>query len=219
MTLGFNNYMRESPFKFKIGKGTWVEEIRYYTAELNPDYWAGFRALNSVEIGRIERDTGRNLPEDFKEFLRVFGCGRFPEPYGGDIYSPEEFIHGSHGHLFMILGSSKWASDEEQRRLYVTRGAYNPNPTKYTSEALLFEGVDLLDLLQIGTNGLAGYYQIYVGQKPGRLGYCLLTPEPSLEDEAPSFSEGLKKILTHHWLWNVPPEQRDIILPPWLEAE
>jgi len=202
--------MRRGPFTFTIGEGSWADEIRYYTRELNPNYWKAFRPLDSQEIQKVERSVGRSLPEDFKEFLRVFGCGAFPEPYGGLIYTPDQFVRGCHGHLFMVLGSSSWATEERQRHFYVTRGAANPNPLKYTREALLFEGIDLLDLLQFGTNGLASYHQLFVGGITGGLGYCLLTPERTIEDEAPSFSEGLKFILTHHWNWNEPPKE----LPP-----
>jgi hypothetical protein len=212
--------MKSTPFSFTIGQGNWADEIRYYTTDLNPDYWARFRPLAAEQVAEVERTVGRKLPEDFREFLRVFGCGSFPEPYGGDIYEPEDFAHGCHGHLFMILGSSKWASRDEQRRFYVTHGAYNPAPDKYTGEALEFEGVNLLDLLQIGTNGLCCYHQVYVGDKPGSLGYCRLTPEQTMEDAAPSFSEGLKKILAHHWLWNEPAEEDlNPPLPPFFEPE
>jgi hypothetical protein len=193
--------MKRSPFTFTIGQASWAEQIRYYTTELNPDYWARFRPLSAEEIAGIERSVARRLPEDFKEFLRVFGCGDFPDPYGGDIYSPEDFVQSCYGHLLMALGSSQWATDEEHRRLYLTRGAFNPAPEKFTEAALLFENVNLLDLLQFGTNGSCCYHQLYVGEQMGPVGYFLLTPEETMEDEAPSFSEGLKLILTNHWRW------------------
>jgi hypothetical protein len=210
--------MRQSPFKFVIGQGSWIEEIRYHTSELSPHYWADFQRLSLEEINTIEKEVGRRLPDDFKEFLGCFGSGRFPEPYYGSIYTPEDFIHGCHGHLYMLLGSSAWASDNEQRRFYVSRGEFNPAPKQYTLEALFFEDVNLLDLLQFGTNGLSCYHQVYVGEKPGPAGYCLLTPECTMEDASPSFSEGLKKILTHHWFWNEPPEEEppsnDLLFEP-----
>lgn len=67
--------------------------------------------------------------------------------------------------------------------------------------------------------GMCCYHQVYVGEKPGPLGYCLLTPGRTLEDEAPSFSEGLKTILTHHWFWNEPPDEDVPGLPPFLEQD
>lgn len=202
--------MHSSPFKFTVGEGAWADEIRYYTRELNPDYWASFQPLSRRDIDAIERSVGRPLPEDLREFLRIFGCGAFPEPYGGIIYSPDDFAVACHGHLWMVLGSDSWASDDEQRRFYVSRGTFNPNPKKYTQEALSFGDLNLLDLLQFGTNGLACYHQIFVGERPGRIGYCLLTPERTMENEAPSFSEGLKLILAHHWNWKEAPDE----LPP-----
>jgi hypothetical protein len=201
--------MKRSPFKFVIGEGSWADEIRFYTSELNPKYWADFKPLSAGEIVSIEQNVRRRLPEDFKEFLRIFGCGRFPEPYGGNVYAPDDFVRGCCGHLYMILGSSEWATDEDYRRFYVTRGAFNPGPRKYSEEDLLFENVNLLDLLQFGTNGGCCYHQVYVGEGKGPLGYCLLTPEKTMEDEAPSFSDGLKLILTHHLNWGEPEQ-----LPP-----
>jgi hypothetical protein len=102
-------------------------------------------------------------------------------------------------------------------RFYLTRGEFNPAPQNYTVEALMFEDVNLLDLLQIGTNGMACYHQLYVGSRPHRLGYCLLTPERTMEDQAPSFSEGLKKILTYHWFWDKPSEEESGEMPPLFE--
>jgi hypothetical protein len=211
--------MKKGPFTFTIGRGSWAEEIRYYTAEIAPNYWSDFRVLSLEEVAGIEREVQRRLPEDFKEFLRTFGYGRFPKPYHGNIYGPEEFVHGCHGHLFLILDSSRWASRDEQRQFYVTRGGYNPAPNEYTRESLLFNRIDLLDLLQIGTNGMCCYHQVYVGEKPGPFGYCLLTPERTAEDQTPSFSEGLKTILTHHWFWNEPSDEDLPGLPPFLEPD
>lgn len=203
------NPVKASPFKFIIGRSSWVEEIRFYTTELNLNYWSRFRPLSLEEIADIERSAARRLPDDFKEFLGIFGCGNFPEPFGGNIYTPDDFVHGCHGHLFMILGSSKWASDEQQRGFYRSHGALNPAPEKYTQDALMFGNVNLLDLLQFGTNGGCCYHQLFVGQHKSPLGYCLLTPEKTMEDESPSFSEGLKLILKNHWNWG---ETED--LPP-----
>src|SRR5262249_39745050 len=95
-------------------------------------------------------------------------------------------------------------------------GAFNPSPEKYAEDALLFEDVSLLDLLQCGTNGLCCYHQVHVGPPSGPLGYCLLTPECTMEDRAPSFSEGLKQILTHHWFWDESSEEDE---PPPIEFE
>lgn len=158
--------MKESPFRFTVGQGAWAEEIRYYTTEINLDYWADFRPVTNEDIKEIERTVNRRLPEDFNEFLRVFGHGRFPAPFHGNIYAPQDFASIGHGQLPLILGSSKWASEEDHHRFYATHGAFNPAPKKFTNEALLFEGVNLLDLLQIGGNGLCCYHHIYVGGKP-----------------------------------------------------
>src|SRR6188768_211437 len=130
---------QKSPFNFVIGEGSWEQEIRYFTAELDEGFWSDFHPVSFSEIARIETETNRKLPDDFKAFLRVFGFGGFPLKYGGDISGPDEIILGCHHHLWMVLGSAGWAKPEEQQRFYVSRGDSNPNPTKYTTDALVFD--------------------------------------------------------------------------------
>lgn len=196
------------PFNFVIGEGSWEQQIRYFTAELDQAFWCGFHPVSSIDIARIEAETCRKLPDDFKMFLRVFGCGGFPLKYGGDISSPDEIIFGCHCHLWTVLGSAGWAKPEEQQRFYISRGAYNPNSAKYTANAMVFDDVNLLDLLQIGSNGMGCYHQLYVGAQRNTFGYGLLTPEITVEDASPSFSEGLRWILTHHWNWDAGEEEQ-----------
>jgi hypothetical protein len=196
----------KSPYNFVIGKGSWEQEIRYFTHDLDKGFWLDFHPVSTSEVARIETETNRKLPGDFKEFLRVFGCGGFPLKFGGDISNPEELILGCHHHLWMVLGSADWVGAEEQLGFYVTRGTYNPNPAKYTGDALFFDDLNLLDLFQIGTNGMGCYHQIYVGEKQSNFGYGLLTPEITMEDASSSFSEGLRRILTHYWCWDKEPE-------------
>lgn len=187
-----------NPFTFQIGRGDWAAEMRSITSKIRPGYWNDFAPVSEAEVARVEREVNRALPYDFRLFWQTFGHGRFPEPFGGHIYSPEDVCEVCHGPLLMKLGSVDWASDDDQRHFYRSRGAFNPAPARFTPEALIFEDVNLLDLLQIGTDGCCCYHQLFVGPSSGPFAYCLLTPD-IIQDRAVSFSEGLGIILGNHW--------------------
>jgi hypothetical protein len=202
--------MKTLPFTFTIGQGQWDKHIRDLTAEMDAQYWMEFHPVAEADVAKIESETHRKLAPDLKEFLRVFGAGWFPQKFGGGIYMPTDMTQGCHMHLAMVLGSlgsSPWASEEGQRRYYVTRGQFNPAPDKYTEEAVRLEDVSLLDLMQIGNDGLCGYMQVYVGDAPPPFGFCIIRPERQIERRAGSFSEGLRTLLNVHWAWDDPPEE------------
>lgn len=108
-------------------------------------------------------------------------------------------IFGAGPAIYFITGSlspgTEWASEEEHTKLWLTRGALNPDPQRFTHEILTLDGVKLYDLLQFGSNGCCCYHQLYVGPDPAPLRYCLLTESQEMEDRAATFSEGLWKIL------------------------
>ena len=185
---------------FRIGEGNWIDEVRKVTTKLDPSYWSHFRPVAQDEMERLEQEINRSLPQDFRLFWAEFGAGQFPVRFGGNIYTPEEIFLCCHGPLLMKAGSAAWASDEDQRRFYCSRGSFNPNPTKFTSDVLRFEEISLLDLLQIGTDGSCCYHQLFVGQSPKPFGYCLLTDDV-IEDKAPSFSDGLRIIFKEQMLF------------------
>jgi hypothetical protein len=189
------------PFTFAIGVGDWVDEILTLTGKINPSYWKDFRPVTGAEITNVEQQVKRHLPADFQLFWQTFGCGSFPEPFGGNIYTPEDVCIACHGPLLMKLGSAEWASEEDQRHFYRSRGGFNPAPKKFTARAVVLEDVNLLDLLQVGTDGCCCYHQLFVGLQPGPFGYCLLTADV-IEDRAASFSEGLRLVLAKHWRWH-----------------
>jgi len=56
-------------------------------------------------------------------------------------------------------------------------------------------------LMQIGSDSMGGHHIIGVSPPPLRFGYGVLNSHGEIDDESSSFSEGLQKILTHHWLW------------------
>ena len=185
--------------RFVIGEGQWADEIRAFTALLHPEYWHGFRPLSEEEIAALEQSLQRSLPRDFRQFLLTFGAGQFPGELGGGIWPPETVYENCHGLFTFLLGSFGWAPEEDQRRFYVSRGAFNPAPELFTDEVLETELGSLFDLLMIGEDGCGCYHVIYVGQEPGDVAYCLATDTPSFEDCASSFSEGLRLIMLNHW--------------------
>jgi len=48
----------------------------------------------------------------------------------------------------MLLGSWPWASADEHRRYYVSRGEVNPNPEKYVDQSYLRQALKELGLKQ-----------------------------------------------------------------------
>jgi|GEM_PF-1888544 len=183
--------------RFIIGQGNWFREARTFTNQFDPHYWDDFRPCREGEIAACERAVNRRLPGDFREFLLGVGAGNFGS--GGEIYTLEEIVLASHGPFLTMLGSADWATDEAQRRLYASRGADNPRPELFTDDAMICDGVNLIDLLQIGSDGQGCYHQLYLADPPRPFGYCLLDCGESFEDRLPSFTDGLKHILTMHW--------------------
>lgn len=190
---------RLEPLRFHVGRGDWFREIRVFTDQFDHHYWDDFRPCGEADIAACERAINRALPGDFREFLLRVGAGNFGCG-GGDVYTPEEIVLACHGPLLTLLGSADWATDDEQRQLYSSRRAHNPRPELFTAEALIFDGVSLLDLLQIGSDGQGCYHQLHLPDRPRLFGYCLLDcGGESLDVRLPSFTDGLKRILTQSW--------------------
>lgn len=191
-----------SATSFIIGQGDWEQTVREFTSNIEINYWKDFVPVRELDVVLLEHYLRRKLPDDFKIFLKQFGSGRFPDKFGGCIYSPFEMYLACQGPLWMALGSGDWASEEDQRKFYITRGEFNPAPDKFTLESVIFQGVNLLDILQIGTNGACCYHQLGVSEKPSPFGYGLLTPSEIFEDVRIDFSKGLQTILEDHLNWN-----------------
>jgi hypothetical protein len=102
------------PKKFVIGQRGWADRVRRLT-----DDWHDFTSVSEAEISSLERDIHRELPNDLREFLKVFGYGGFTE-FGANIYSPDDIIAACPpGPLWMQLGSANWASEEAHPRYYI----------------------------------------------------------------------------------------------------
>lgn len=175
---------------FTIGRGDWVREMRSYTDTFDPHYWDDFRPWRGEEVTACERAVDRVFPEDFREFLRKVGSGSFAGC--GGIYTPDDIALACHGPFLSLLGSGYWAPDDAQRRFYTSRGADNPRPDLFTPESVVVDGLNLFDLLQIGSDGSGCYYQLYLAPPPRPFGFCVLVPSGDIEDRFPSFTDGLK---------------------------
>jgi len=192
----------------RIGKRDWVSTLKTITEPLGSAFWADFKPARESEMRKAERQLGRKLDLEFREFYRTVGYGYFPfrdlPRCGGCFVTPAELILGAGPAISFITGSrspgDEWASSEQHARLWLSRGRENPDAHRFTDDVLTLEGVRLYDLLQFGSNGCCCYHQLYVGPDPAPLRYCLLTDSQEMEDRAASFSEGLEKILAFHLL-------------------
>ena len=181
----------------KIGAPNWVNELRQATTSLGDGFWSRFVPVSNVELQKLEGQVDRKLPDDFKEFYKSIGCGSF-EP-GVCFYSPDDIVSSIGAPIYYVLGSlfpgQEWATADQHRQLWLSRGANNPALEKFTDEALTLGGVKLYDLLQFGIDGSCCYYQLYVGPDPAPFRYCLLTDSGTIEEETFSFSDVLEGIL------------------------
>ncbi len=186
----------------KIGTHDWVRTLKKLTEPLGSDFWGGFTPASEQELRSAEAQLERKLDPEFREFYRTIGYGGFPE--WGQFVAPSELILGAGPAIYFITGSlspnEEWASPEQHTELWLSRGRKNPDPDRFTEEAMTLDGVKLYDLLQFGSNGGCCYHQLYVGPEPAPLRYCLLTDSQEMEDRAATFSEGLEKILAFHLL-------------------
>ena len=181
----------------QIGSHDWHEALLERSKSLGGEFWADFRPVTTPEIDSIEIQIGRQLDSEFKAFYEAIGYGSFPG--GGNIYSPQDILACVPNPIFFVCGSlfssEAWATEEEHRKMWMTRGRFNPAPERFTSDALQLHGIFLYDLLQFGSDGACCYHQLYVGPEPAPIRYCLLTPEGNAEDLLPSFSAASEGII------------------------
>jgi hypothetical protein len=184
----------------RIGSPNWHGDLLNSTRHLGKDFWSRFTPVSQTELKALERQIGRTLPDEFKEFYYRIGHGEF-EP-GDGFYSPTDIVACLGAPVYFILGSltpgEEWATDDQHRRLWVSRGTENPKPDSFTDVALTLGGIKLYDLLQFGADGSACYHQLYVGPEPAPFRYCLLTDSGTIEDMASSFSEAVEAIIERH---------------------
>ncbi len=184
----------------RIGSPNWRNDLINSTSRLGNDFWDHFTPVAENQLNILEKQIGRRLPDEFKEFYRIIGYGNF-EP-GDGFYSPDDIVACLGAPIFFVRGSlisgKEWATEYEHRQLWLSRGKENPNPDVFTEEVLTLNGAKLYDLLQIGADGSACYHQLYVGSDPIPFRYCLLTDSGTIENTALTFSEALEKIIEDH---------------------
>lgn len=184
----------------EIGSKNWVQQLKEATAPIGRDFWSGFTRATEDELARLESVIGRKLPAEFLEFYRSIGYGQFS--LGGGFDSPDDILMDLGAPIYFLLGSlspsEEWATQEQHKQLWLSRGEANPDPERFSDSALLIEGVYLYDLLQFGSNGCCCYHQIYVGPEPAPLRYCLLTDGQTMEDKAAGLSEALGTIIASY---------------------
>ncbi len=189
----------------QIGSPNWQDDLINSTRRLGDGFWDHFTSVADDQLIMLEKRIGRRLPDEFKEFYRLIGYGSFGP--GDGFYSPEDIVACLGAPIFFIRGSltpgKEWATEDQHKRLWMSRGKENPNPNAFTEEVLTLNGVKLYDLLQIGADGSACYHQLYVGPDPAPFRYCLLTDSGTIENAALSFFEALENIIEDH-LSNLP---------------
>ena len=186
----------------RIGTHDWVKTLKEMTERKCPDFWTGFTPASEQQMQATESFLKRKFDPEFREFYRAVGYGSFPKGYGGSgFWSPDEFKFGAGPAIYFITGSltpgNEWATPEQHTALWISRGRENPNPARFTEEAMTLDGVKLYDLLQFGANGGCCYHQLYMGPEPAPLRYCLLTDSQTMEDRAQTFSEAMEKIIAY----------------------
>lgn len=186
----------QSPFDFHIGAHGWAEHVRETCARLSPGYLDDFTPCSQAEIAEVERALHRSLPEDFKNWLIEIGTGQF-ERYGG-VYSVEELVLVTAQSIFYPTGSADWASESAHIDLWISRGARNPDPSRFTLELLTLEEFFLLDWLQVAWDGHCGAFYGYMGDGQPKH-RCFLYNSGELDGRFASFSEGIRSFLNDEW--------------------
>ena len=181
----------------KIGSANWTNELILATKQLGDGFWTRFTPISSEDLEKLESQINRKLPDEFKNFYHLIGFGSF-EP-GNGFYSPKDIVQCLGAPIYFVRGSripgSEWATEEEHRQLWLSRGVKNPDPDLFTEDVLTLDGVKLYDLLQFGADGNCCYHQLYVGPDPAPFRYCLLTDSGTIENRAPSFSYALEEMI------------------------
>ena len=180
----------------QIGSQNWVDRLFEATAPLGRDFWSGFTPAKKQELAHLESQIRRKLPAEFREFYLSVGYGSFPQ--GGGFDSPEEIFMELGASIYFVLGSltpgAEWATEEEHKELWITRGGANLDTSRF-DDSMLFGGVYLYDLLQFGSDGCCCYHHLYVGPEPAPFRYCLLTDYQTMENKKANFSGAIESVI------------------------
>src|SRR5512143_1831658 len=125
----------------QIGSPNWRNDLITSTSHLGDGFWDRFTPVSEDQLKLLEMEIGRRLPDEFKEFYRLVGYGNF-EP-GSGFYSPADTLACLGAPIYFVRGSAvpgkEWATEEQHRHLWITRGKDNPNPQAFTEEVLTLD--------------------------------------------------------------------------------
>ena len=116
----------------------------------------------------------------------------------GGVHAIDELVSLTAQSIYYPVGSAGWVSDEAHVDLWISRGARNPDPSRFTPEALVVEEFFLLDWLQVAWDGSCGAYYVYMGDEP-TAHRCFLYIPGQVERRFDSFSEGIRSFLNEEW--------------------
>jgi len=174
----------------------WIEELK---VGKRARLWDAFTPANPQDVAEIEDSIRRPLPEDFSSFYLRIGFG--PWPHGGGIFSPGEIVASIGAPIYLALGSlmsgQEWATKAQHRQLWLSQGKDNPDPRRFTQTALTFHGMTLTDLLEIGTDGSAGYQMLNLSASSA-IQYFVAYESSQIDLQSGSFREGIRAIT--QWL-------------------
>ncbi len=178
----------------------WIGRVREAGAFVHEKYFDRFSPVSGSEIEGIEAYLGRSFPADYKRFLMEIGAGQFPGDFGGGFDTPGDLFDSCGAAVYFFTGTA-WNTDvsrEEHLRLYRSHGADNPRPDVFTDDVLTHDGVSLLDLVHIGSDGSCCYHALHVGRGERPFGYVLASDSQEFEDPEATFADGLRRIMLHH---------------------
>ena len=87
----------------------------------------------------------------------------------------------------------EWATASQHRDLWLTKGMKNPNPKKFTDSIFNFHGMSLLNFLQIGSDGMAGYQMLNLDESSPTQ-YLVISESSQISFASSSFQEGIIKL-------------------------
>lgn len=181
-----------------LNEDDWLESLRVQAASFCPAYWQEFCPASDRQIIEAESKIQRHFSDDFRRFIFEIGSGRFPDIYGGCVYSPAEIVETCAGPIWMVYGTHKLMRPEEHRRFYATRGVFNPVEEKLHPTELNVDAISLFDLIQIGADGYGCYHQLHIGNAEPDFRYCKLTPWGTCENRLTSFREFITELVAEH---------------------
>lgn len=165
-----------------IGSDDWAKNLRLADNDRPTPLFTALRPWSPQEVAETQRALNRVLPDDMVLFLLEFGSGEFGRT-GWSLYHSDELIEACIGPLFVLSDLASNMSDEALHRLYVSRERQGTPLARCTKH-----GVNVLDLIQFGSDGGCGYQVVDPGssERPARYFELYST---TLTPAAGSFSE------------------------------